>query len=219
MKVIMTGATGMVGKGVLFEAFNDPRITEIVAVNRSPLDFKHPKLREIIHQDFFNFEAFADEFKDAGAVLFCIGVSAVGMSEEKYSRLTYDLTMAFADVAKKANPNIRFIYITGQGTDANGRAMWKQVKGRTENALLEMFDEAYMLRPGYIQPQNGIKSKIAWYNWFYAVLSWPYPIFKFLAPTIFLSTKEVGKAYLELAIKGSETRIFETKDIYHLVEK
>ncbi len=165
MKVILFGATGMVGQGVLRECLLDPGVESVLAVGRSPTGQRNAKLREILHDNFFDFSAIESELTGFDACFFCLGVSSVGMSEQRYRHLTYDLTLAAATTLSKLNPGMVFIYVTGQGTDSTeqGRLMWARVKGKTENDLLKLpFKAAYMFRPAGIQPLHGIRSKTAW---------------------------------------------------------
>ena len=162
MKVILFGASGMVGQGVLRECLLDPDIATVLAIGRSPLGQQHEKLREIVRRDLFNYAPIEEQLRGYDACFFCLGVSSVGMTEADYRHLTYDLTIAAAQTLAKLNPNMTFIYISGASTDSTetGRTMWARVKGQTENALLRLpFKAAYMFRPGFIQPLHGIKSK------------------------------------------------------------
>ena len=155
----------MVGAGALIECLADPRVRSVLAVTRSPIDRTHPKLREVIHHDFFVYDTLREDFATCDACVFCLGVSSVGMSEVTYTRLTYDLTLAAAHAMADVNTRLTFCYVSGVGTDSTerGRTMWARVKGRTENALLALpFKAAYMFRPGYIQPVGGVRLKTAW---------------------------------------------------------
>ena len=162
MKVAITGSTGMIGKGVLLECLDDDRIEQVLVVNRSAIDIKHPKLKEVLLKDFLKPSSIKNELAEMDAVFFCLGVSVAGMTEEDYTRITYDYTINFAKTYKEANPDGTFVYVSGTGTDSEEKAgaMWKRVKGKTENDLLKMgFKNAYMFRPGAIRPMRGIKSK------------------------------------------------------------
>lgn len=215
MKVIITGTTGMVGKGVLLECLDDERITEVLVVNRSSLNMQHPKLKEIIHKDFHNLSAIKEQLQGYDACFFCLGVSAAGMSEEKYTKLTYDLTIHFAETV--VNPNMTFTYVSGAGTDSTekGRMMWARVKGRTENTLLKMpFKKAYMFRPGAILPKRGVKSKTGLYNFFYVILR---PFFPLMAMSASVTdTVKVGKAMIQVALNSNDKTHLENKDINEL---
>lgn len=180
-KVIITGSTGMVGKGVLYECLEHPEIEKILVVNRSSLGVQHPKLEEILLKDFTQFSEVSEQLKGYDACFHCMGVSAVGMDEITYSKLTFDITKSLADTLFQINPNMTFNYVSGAGTDSSekGRVMWARVKGKTENYLLERgFDHAYMFRPGFIIPEKGIKSRTGWLNTLYTVLKPLYSVFK-----------------------------------------
>ena len=160
MKVLVFGASGMVGQGVLRECLLDPEVSVVLSIARSSTGQQHPKLKEIVHKDFLDFASLETEWAGLDACFFCLGVSSAGMSEENYKRVTYDITLAAAQVLAKLNPNLTFVYVSGAGTDSSerGRVMWARVKGQTENALLRMpFRAAYMFRPGVIVPLHGIK--------------------------------------------------------------
>ena len=172
MKVLILGSTGMVGKGVLLECLEDSDIKNILVLNRQSCNISHNKLKEIIHENFFDFSTIKEQLKGFNACFFCLGVSAAGLDEKKYSKITYDLTLGFAQIMLELNPNSIFCYVSGAGTDSSekGRIMWARIKGKTENALLALpFKESYMFRPGYIQPLKGVKSKTGAYNVFYSI--------------------------------------------------
>ena len=215
MKVILFGATGMVGAGVLHECLRDDRVEEVWAVQRSSSGRSHPKLRELIRTDFLDFSDALEDFHGADACFFCLGVTAVGKSEEEYSRLTFDLTLAAGRAMAEVTPGMTFCYVSGQGTDSSekGRVMWARVKGRTENALLQLPLRAYMLRPGYIQPMGGIKSKTRVYRVFYQLMAPVYPVLKRLTPNLVTTNETVGRAMIELALRGYPTRVLEVRDI------
>jgi uncharacterized protein YbjT (DUF2867 family) len=167
LKILLFGATGMVGAGALLECLADPRVESVLSISRSPTGRTHPKLREVMRADFFTYDDLRADFAAADACFFCLGVSSVGMSEADYTRLTYDLTLAAARAMVAVNPRLTFCYVSGVGTDSSeeGRTMWARVKGRTENALLALpFTAAFMFRPGFIQPVNGVRSKTRWYR-------------------------------------------------------
>ncbi len=219
MKVIITGATGMVGKGVLLECIEDNRISEVLLINRISCDVKHRKVKEILHADFFNIKELEDKTAGYDAFFFCMGVSSAGMNEEKYYQLTYTLTMGFANLMSKVNPNSTFCYVSGAGTDSSEKKSgWAKVKGKTENAILALpFKAAYMFRPGYIQPMKGIKSKTALYNTLYVIFK---PLYFLIKPFKSIATDSVtlGKAMINAAIKGYDTKIIESKDIFLLAK-
>jgi uncharacterized protein YbjT (DUF2867 family) len=200
MNVLLFGASGMIGQGVLRECLLDDRVKSVIAVVRAPLGFSHAKLAERVHQDFADFSALAGEFKAVDACFFCLGITSAGMAEEDYRKITYDTTLAAAR-ALPAKPALTFVYVSGEGTDSTerGRAMWARVKGRTENALLAMPFRAYMFRPGYIQPLHGATSKTGWYRWLYAAMSWLYPLLRRLAPNHVTTTEDMARAMLAVA--------------------
>ncbi|MBR9855809.1 MAG: NAD-dependent epimerase/dehydratase family protein [Algicola sp.] len=172
-KVIITGSTGMVGKGVLYECLEHPEIEKILVVNRSTVGIQHPKLEELLLKDFTQFSKVSEELKGYDACFHCMGVSAVGMDEVTYSKLTFDITKSLADTLFEINPNMTFNYVSGAGTDSSekGRVMWARIKGKTENYLLNKgFKHVYMFRPGFIVPEKGIKSRTGWLNTLYTIL-------------------------------------------------
>ena len=222
MKVILFGASGMVGHGVLRECLLDPDVEDVLVVSRTPLGQQNAKLREIDHKDFFDFTAIENELRGYDACFFCLGVTSAGMTEASYHRVTYDITLAAAQTLAKLNPAMTFIYVSGLGTDSTekGRTMWARVKGQTENALLRLpFKGAYMFRPGYIQPLHGIKSKTNWYRMMYAIVAPIYPLIRALFPKYVTTTEEIGRAMLELAKNGNTDRILESKDIHRSAMK
>jgi uncharacterized protein YbjT (DUF2867 family) len=216
LKVILFGATGMVGQGALRECLLDADVTEVLIVGRTATGRSHAKIREIVHKDLYDLSPIAPQLAGYDACFFCLGVSSVGMSEPDYTQITHDLTLAVARALVQQNPQIVFVYISGAGTDSTerGKAMWARVKGRTENDLLrEPFRAAYMLRPGYIQPLHGVKSKTPLYSAFYVVLSWMYPVIKAVAPKFVTTTEVLGRAMLKIAKSGAPKRILENSDI------
>jgi uncharacterized protein YbjT (DUF2867 family) len=219
VKVILLGATGMVGQGVLRECLLDPEVEIILAVGRTATQQHHQKLREIVHADLFDLSAIEPSFSGYDACFFCLGVSAVGMNEEAYRHVTYDLTISMARTLAKLNPGMTFIYVSGAGTDSTerGRMMWARVKGKTENALLQMpFRAAYMFRPAYIQPLHGIRTKTKWYGAAYAILGSLYPLWKLLFPKYVTTTECVGRAMLNVAERGAPKRVLENQDINNI---
>ena len=207
MKVILFGATGMVGQGVLRECLRDPEVTEVLAVLRSATGQRHPKLREIVHGDFNDFSALQ---LDGDACFWCLGISSAGMSEAEYTRITYEYTIAAAKVLVR--PTMTFIFVSGAG--AQGTAMWARVKRRTEEALFAMpFKEVYVFRPGMIQPLHGIRSRTRLYNVLYPLL---YPLMlvaKLVTPRLVTDTERVGRAMLHIAKKGYPKKVLENPDI------
>ena len=219
MKVILFGATGMVGQGVLRECLLDADVEIVLAVGRSPTGVQSAKLREILHGNFLDFSTIESQFAGFDACFFCLGVSSVGMSEERYRHLTYDITLAAATPLSRLNPGMVFVYVTGQGTDSTeqGRLMWARVKGKTENDLLKLpFKAAYMFRPAGIQPLHGVKSRTAWVQAIYVVAS---PLLTWLdrvAPKYMTTTEQVGRAMIKVARDGYPKPVLESEDINRL---
>jgi uncharacterized protein YbjT (DUF2867 family) len=216
MKVILFGATGMVGQGILRECLLDPDVQHILSIVRSPSGQQHPKLRELVHTNFFDYSAIEPQLTGYDACFFCLGVSSAGMDEAKYTHLTYDLTQVAATTLARLNPQMTFLYISGAGTDSTerGRIMWARVKGKTENALLQLpFRAAYMFRPGFILPLHGIRSKTKLYQFFYTALNPILPLLKSAFPRQITTTEELGHAMLYVAKHGYPKPILETADI------
>jgi uncharacterized protein YbjT (DUF2867 family) len=219
MNVILFGASGMVGQGVLRECLLDPEVVTVLSIVRKSTGQQHAKLREIVHQDFFDFSSLEPELSGFDACFFCLGVSSVGMSEEDYRRITYDITLAAAKALVKLDPHMTFVYVSGAGTDSSehGRVMWARVKGQTENALLRLsFKAAYMFRPALIVPLHGIKSKTRLYRVCYAVLTPLLPLLKRLMPRCVTTTEKLGRAMLIVAKQGAPKRVLESSDINKL---
>jgi len=216
VKIILFGATGMVGQGALRECLLDPGVTEVLIVGRTSSGRKHAKIREIVHKDLYDLSPIAPQLAGYDACFFCLGVSSVGMSEADYTKVTNGLTLAVARVLAQQNPQMVFLYISGAGTDSTERSktMWARVKGRTENDLLrEPIRAAYMLRPGYIQPMHGVKSKTPLYRVFYVVLSWLYPVIRLVARKYAITTEDLGRAMIQIAKSGAPKHILENSDI------
>ena len=221
MKVLILGSTGMIGKGVLLECLEADAVKSILVINRHTCDITHPKLKEIIHDDFFNLSDLKDQITGFDACFFCLGVSSVGLDETKYSKITYILTLNFARLMAVLNPDSVFCYVSGAGTDSSekGRSMWARVKGKTENELFALpFKASYMFRPGYIQPMKGIKSRTKLYALFYLFLS---PVYYLLRPFhgMVTDTVSVGRAMINIARKGYDKRIITNQDIYILAQE
>jgi hypothetical protein len=221
-KVIVTGATGMVGRAALLECLDSPDVETVLSINRRPLGLAHPKLKEILHGDFTDLAPVEGQLAGYQACFFCLGVSSAGMSEEKYSRLTYDLTLGFARVLARLNPGMTFCYVSGKGTDSTekGGMMWARVKGRTENALLAMaregaFKSVYMFRPGFIRPLRGVKSSTPMYAFFIALGR---PLFPLLMrfPDQATTSVAVGRALIACARDGYRKPHVESADINRL---
>ena len=219
MKVILFGATGMVGQGVLRECLLDPAVDSVLAVGRSPTGQRHPKLRELLHDNFFDFSAIESELTGYDACFFCLGVSSVGMDEERYRHLTYDLTLSAAVTLARLNPAMVFVYVSGRGTDASerGSLMWARIKGRTENDLLKLpFRAAYMFRPAGIQPLHGIRSKTGWVQAIYVAAAPLLSLLHRLAPAYMTTTEQVGRAMIKVAREGYPKPVLESEDINRL---
>ncbi len=219
MKVILFGATGMVGQGGLRECLLDPGIESVLAVGRSPIAQRHPKLREILHENFLDYSAIESQLTGYDACFFCLGVSSVGMSEERYRHLTYDVTLAAATTLARLNPQMVFVYVTGQGTDSTeqGRLMWARIKGKTENDLLKLpFKAAYMFRPAAIQPLHGVRSKTAWYQAIYVAAAPFLSLLHRVAPKYVTTTEQVGRAMIRVARDGYPRPVLENEDINRL---
>jgi uncharacterized protein YbjT (DUF2867 family) len=216
MKVLLFGATGMVGQGVLRECLLDADVTEVVTLGRTATGMRHAKLREIVHRDLFDYAPIEGELSGFDACFFCLGVSSFRMSEADYTRLTYDLTMAAARTLARLNPAMTFVYVTGAGSDSteHGRSMWARVKGRTENALLRLpFKAAFMFRPGAIVPMHGVRSKTALYQAMYSLTRPVLPVLQRVFPNAIVTTEQVGRAMLAVAKRGAPAAILESRDI------
>lgn len=216
MRAVMFGATGMIGQAVLREALLDPEIAAVLSVVRAATGVTHAKLTELVHADFGDFTGVAAELTGYDACLWCLGVSSAGMSEADYKRITYTTTVAAASVMVRANPAMTILFVTGVGTDSTEakRSMWARVKGAAENALLAMpFKGAYMIRPAYIQPRHGVKSKSRWTRWGYTAVGWLYPLWRVVAPGYVLSSDELARAMLHVAKHGAPKAILETRDL------
>lgn len=219
MKVILFGATGMVGQGALRECLLDRDVEAVLTIGRLVTGQQHAKLQEIASTNLFDLSAIEGRLSGFDACLFCLGVSAAGMNEQAYRRITYELTMSVARTLVRLNPGMTFIYVSGAGTDSSERSrmMWARVKGKTENDLLKMpFRAAYMFRPGYIQPLHGIRTKTKWYGALYAVMGPLYPIWKRLLPKYVTTTECVGRAMLKVVRQGAANRFLENQDINRL---
>ena len=213
IKAILTGATGMVGEGVLLECLDHPDVEQVLVINRKSGGVTHPKLKEVIHADFFNLAPIEQYLVGYNACYFCLGISSVGISKEDYKHITYDLTLNFAQVLARLNPDMTFCYVTGAGTDSTekGSIAWARVKGATENALMRLFKNTYLFRPGFMKASEGQKNLKSYYKYFV----WLYPIGRKLYPAGFCTLKEVGLAMINTS-KGYPKQILEVKDIVEL---
>jgi uncharacterized protein YbjT (DUF2867 family) len=212
MRAIIFGGTGMVGQGVLREGLLDERVEEILVVGRAKVGDESPKLRQLVRSDLSDLREVEDQLIGYDACFFCLGVSAVGMNRDDYRRTTYDLTLGIARLLAKVNPGSRYIYVSGAGTNADGRQMWAQVKGETENELLNLPLDAYMFRPGIILPLHGIKSKTRLYRGIYTVATPLYSVLKRLGTSI-ITTEEIGRAMIKVAANGVPNRILTNPEI------
>lgn len=216
LRVIVTGATGMVGKGVLLECLDHDEVGEVLSLGRNPLQMDHPKLRELIHADFTDFSSVREQLKGYDGCFFCMGISSTGLREAEYKRITYDYTMALAGILVEQNPAMTFNYVSGEGTDSSekGRIMWARVKGKTENDLLALgFRQAYMFRPGAIIPLRGIKSRTKLYQFMYDYFMWFVRGLKAVAPNSVVNTTQMGLAMINSVIKGYDKQVLKPKDI------
>jgi hypothetical protein len=216
INAIITGATGMVGEGVLLECLNHPDVESVLVINRKPLGMTHPKLREVIVTDFFTLEPIERELTGYNACFFCLGVSSVSIGKEEYRHITFDLTLHVAQVLERLNAGMTFCYVTGAGTDSSekGRSAWARVKGATENALQRLFKNAYMFRPGFMKTTPGQKNIKGWYKY----IAWLYPIGRKLYPAGFCTLREVGQAMINVVLKGYPKAILEVPDIVALAK-
>ena len=212
VKAILTGATGMVGEGVLHECLQHPDVELVLVINRKPCGVTHPKLKEILHQNFFNLSTIESELQGYNACFFCLGVSSVGMKEPEYKKLTYDLTMHFAETLARLNNAMTFCYISGSGTDGSekGKLMWARVKGKTENDLMKLsFKKVYNFRPGMLEPTKGLHNTLKLYKYF----GWLAPILRVVAPNSISTLQQLGLAMIHAVIKGYNKNIIEVSDI------
>ena len=217
IRTIITGATGMVGEGVLHECLQHADVEKVLVINRKPCGVKHPKLTEIIHSNFLDFSPIEAQLKGYNACYFCLGVSSVGMKEPEYTRFTYDLTMHVAKTLIKQNPDMTFIYVSGSGTDSSekGNLMWARVKGKTENDLFKLgFKKAYAFRPGFMRPTPGLKNVLG----FYKYVNWLLPTMRILAPGFMSTLAEVGLVMINVTNQGYEKQILEVKDIVKIAK-
>ncbi|MCY1720648.1 epimerase [Prolixibacteraceae bacterium Z1-6] len=219
MKVIITGATGMVGKGVLLESLDHQSVTEVLVIGRNSVELKHPKLKEIIHSDFSSFSTVKDRLTGYDACFYCMGISSAGVKEEEFKHVTYDFTLALAKLLVKINPQMTFNYVLGEGTDSTekGRVIWARVKGKTENDILKLgFKQAFMFRPGAIIPLRDIKSRTKLYQFIYDYFMWLIKFFKFISPNSVVNTTQLGLAMINTVLRGYSDKIVKPKDIIAL---
>ena len=216
MRVLLFGATGMVGQGVLRECLQAPDVEQVIAIGRTPSGQRHPKLRDLVHADLFDYAAVCAQLGDIDACFFCIGVTSSRMSEADYTRVTHDLTLAAANALVADNPRMVLVYVSGAGADSSetSATMWERVRGKTENALLALpFRGVYIFRPGMIQPLDGIKSRTPAYRIFYALMKPVLPLLRAAMPKHVLTTRQVGQAMLAVVRNGARKRVLESADI------
>jgi uncharacterized protein YbjT (DUF2867 family) len=218
IRVIITGATGMVGEGVAHECLNHPMVGSVILLTRRATGMQHQKLTEVVHQDLHNIAPVKEQLKHADACFFCLGVTSIGKNESDYAHVTYDLTMQVAAVLSEINPNMTFCYVSGAGTDSSekGRTMWARVKGRTENGLMRLhFKSVYLFRPGYLQPTSGLKNTLG----FYKYVSWLYPLLRPVLPGALGSLRELGLAMINVTLMGYTKNVLGVKDIRRLAKR
>lgn len=215
LKVILTGATGMIGEGVLHECLNHPEVEKVLVITRKSCGYSNPKLTEILHDDFHDFTSINDSLKGYNACYFCLGVTSVGKSEAEYTKLTYDLTLGFATVLASLNPDMTFCYISGANTDstAKGRSMWARIKGKTETELMKLpFKQVYNFRPGGIEPFLPLKPTQTYYKT-YKYLGWLFALLKAIAPGYVIKLKDLAAAMINASLIGYSKNILEMKDM------
>ena len=215
IRLIIFGATGMVGEGVLHECLQHPDLESVLVIGRRSCQVQHPKLQELLHSDFFDYTPVETRLKGYNACFFCLGVSSLGMKEQDYSRITYDLTMQAANTLAKLNPAMTFCYVSGAGTDSTerGRLSWARVKGKTENDLLHLpFKAVYMFRPGFIKPTKGLKNSYTASR----ILGKFYPLWKILFPKYVCTMTDLGQAMIRVSISGYSKKVLENTDIGEL---
>jgi uncharacterized protein YbjT (DUF2867 family) len=214
MNVILFGATGMVGQGVLRECLLDPEVQSVLSLGRSSTGRHHPKLREIVRKDLFDPGGIEKDLTGLDACFFCLGVTSAGLTEQQYARITHDLAVLWAQALVKANPGMTFVFVSGAGSDTKGRAMWQRVKGRAEDALLALpFKATYVFRPAFIQPLHGIRSRTISYRVLYAIFRPLFLPFRALFPKFATTTEQLGRAMIGAAKRGAPRHILESGDI------
>jgi uncharacterized protein YbjT (DUF2867 family) len=217
IKAVIFGATGMVGEGVLHEALKHPNVESVLVIGRKSCKVTHPKLTELLHNDFFDYSKIEDRLRGYNACYFCLGVSSVGMREQDYSRLTYELTMQAAKALSGLNPDMTFCYVSGAGTDSTekGRIMWARVKGKTENDLMKLpFKAVYLFRPGFIKPTKGLNNA----HGISKIVGLLYPLWKVLFPKYVCTLEDVGLVMIRATAEGYPKQILENKDITQLAQ-
>jgi hypothetical protein len=217
IKAIITGTTGMVGEGVLHECLNHPEVESVLVINRRTINMNHPKLKEIVINNFYDFSGIVAQLKGYNACFFCLGTTSVGKKKDEYTKITFDITKALADTLVKLNPDLTFCYISGAGTDSSekGRGMWARIKGRTENYILNLgFRQAFAFRPAIIQPTKGLKNTLSFYKYLFLLL----PLIKLIFPKHICSLREIGLAMINSVNKGYNKKVLEVEDIKKLAD-
>ena len=220
VSVIITGATGMVGEGVLYQCLNHPEVKKVLVVTRKSCGYKHPKLTEIILPDFFDLSALGDRLTGYNACYFCLGVTSLGKKEAEYTRLTYTLTLNFAETLASLNPGMTFCYVSGAATDSSekGRTMWARVKGKTENDLMKLpFKQVYNLRPAGIRPFLPLKPSQTFYKT-YKYVAWLFPVMEVISPNLVINLQDLAEAMINASLTGYSKNILEVKDIKMLAK-
>ena len=220
MKVIITGATGMVGRSTLNECLANDKVDEVLAINRRSLGLKHPKLKELIHLDFIDFSDAVEHFKGHDACFHCMGVTSVGKDEAEFTKFTFDITKSLADACYAANPDMVMNYVSGAGTDTSGKGstMWARVKGKTENYILNKgFKDAYMFRLGALIPEEYGGAGVSWYKYIYMAMTPFFPLLKKLSS--FTTSSKFGKAMINTVLHSQEIKYLENKDINAMATK
>lgn len=220
MNIVIFGATGMIGQGVLRECLRDPDVAVVKAIGRSATGVSHPKMRDVVHRDMGSFAAIESELREVDACFFCLGVTSAGLTEAAYASVTYDIPVAAATMLAQLNPSMTFILVSGAGADSSerGRVMWARVKGKAENAILRMPFKGYVFRPAVVQPMHGIQSRTAIYNAAYLLLRPLMPALRRLFRSYVLTTEEIGQAMLLVVRRGAPKRVLESRDISALFE-
>ena len=220
MNVVVFGATGMIGQGVLRECLLAPDVNRVLTIGRSATGVQNAKLQELVHADLWNYAPIEEQLRGFDACFFCLGVTSAGMSEADYTHVTYGITMAAAETLCRLNPDMTFVFVSGAGADSteHGRLMWARVKGKTENAILRLpFKASFAFRPGVVQPINGERSRTAVYRVLYAMTKPLLPLLRRVAPGQILTTEQFGRAMLTVVRQGAPTRVLESSDINSLV--
>jgi len=200
----------MVGEGVLHECLQSNDVEDILVIGRRSCGYTHLKLKEIVHKNLYDLSSIEGELKGYNACFFCLGMSSVGVKEPEFTKVTYDLTMHFATTLSKLNPDMTFCYISGSGTNENGKLMWQRVKGKTETDLTKLpFKQVYNFRPGIIKPTKGLTNTLSLYKW----MGWMLPVIRTIAPRSIVTLKQIGDAMINVTLRGYGKKILEVKDI------